>query len=212
MRGHARRRLKCRIRDRGRLTFQWRVPGLVRVRVRSQEVPGAEHIAGQWSPRRAEMRAQGTVPVTIPLWLPRPHMLILPWWRRPPESFRAAEAGPGKPHGELPVSMPSQPEPLRVPGTWCCQTLEIGPDGEKPQLGLGFCPGTSRGPGDSRLVISLQASSEGPCQSRLNCRVRDRGRLRFRWRVRVRGRVRVRVNPRSSGRRTHSRVVVSVKG
>ena len=44
MRAHARRRLKCRIRDRGRLRFRGRVPvrGRVRVRVRSQEVPGAE--------------------------------------------------------------------------------------------------------------------------------------------------------------------------
>ena len=83
---------------------------------------------------------------------------------------------------------------FRIPGTWCCQTLELGPHGEKPQLGLGFCPGTSRWPSDSRLVISLQVSSEGPCQSRLNCRVRDQGRLRFRWRVWVRGRFRVRVS------------------
>ena len=44
MRAHAREWLKCRIRDRGRLTFRGSVPvrGRVRVRVRSQEVPGAE--------------------------------------------------------------------------------------------------------------------------------------------------------------------------
>ena len=41
MRAHARRQLKCRIRDKGRLRFQWRVPvrGRFRVKVRSQEVP-----------------------------------------------------------------------------------------------------------------------------------------------------------------------------
>ena len=89
--------------------------GRVRVRVRSQEVPGAEPTAGQWSPRRAELRAQGTVLVSIPLWLSSPRMLFLPWSRSPPESSRAAAAGPGKRHGELPGSVPSQPAPLQDP-------------------------------------------------------------------------------------------------
>ena len=39
--------------------------GRVRVRVWSQEAPGAKPTAGQWSPRRAELRVQGTVPVRI---------------------------------------------------------------------------------------------------------------------------------------------------
>ena len=40
MRAHARRRLKCRVRDRGRLRFRWRVPvwGSYRVGVSSQEL------------------------------------------------------------------------------------------------------------------------------------------------------------------------------
>ena len=97
MRAHARRRLKCRIRDRGRLRFRRRVlvQGRVRVRVRSQEVPGAEPTAGQWSPRRTELKAQGTVPVRIPLWLPGPHMLFLPLSRRPPQSSRELQPGMG---------------------------------------------------------------------------------------------------------------------
>ena len=117
MRAHARRRLKYRIRDGYRLRFQRRVPVRLRVmvRIRSQEVPGAEPTAGQWSPRRAELRAQRTVPVRITLWLPRPHMLFLPWSRKPPESFQAAVAEPGKGHGELPGSMVSQPALLRDP-------------------------------------------------------------------------------------------------
>ena len=74
VRAHAGRQLNCRVRFRGRLRFWWRSPvqGRVRVRVRSQEVPGPVPTAGQWSPRRGELRAQGTVPVRIPLWLPRP--------------------------------------------------------------------------------------------------------------------------------------------
>ena len=51
--------------------------------------------AGQWSPRRAELRAQGTVPVRIPLWLPRPHMLFIPRSRRPPQSSRELQPGLG---------------------------------------------------------------------------------------------------------------------
>ena len=65
------------MRDRGRLRFRGRLPvrGRVRVRVKPQEVPGAEPTAGQWSPRRAELRAQGTVPVRIPVSLPRTHVV-----------------------------------------------------------------------------------------------------------------------------------------
>ena len=65
------------------------------VRVRSQEVPGTETTAGQSSPRRAELRAQGTVPVTIPLCLPWTHMLFLPWSRRAPESSQELQPGLG---------------------------------------------------------------------------------------------------------------------
>ena len=36
-----------------------------------------------------------TVPVRIPLWLPRPHMLFLPRSRRPPESSRELQPGLG---------------------------------------------------------------------------------------------------------------------
>ena len=63
VRAHARWRLTCRVRVRGRLRFWWR--GLVwgTARVRSQEAPGAEPTAGQWSPRMADMRAQETVMV-----------------------------------------------------------------------------------------------------------------------------------------------------
>ena len=126
MRAHARRRLKCKIRDQGRLRFRVRVPVRVRVmvRVRSQEVPGAEPTAGQWSPRRAELRAQGTVPFRICFWLPSPDTSIGPYWRKPPESFRAAAARPGKRHGELPGSMPSQLAPLLDPRT--VVLLEVG--------------------------------------------------------------------------------------
>ena len=38
-----------------------------------------------------------------------------------------AAAGPGKRHGELPGSLPSQPATLQDPRSLCCQTLELGP-------------------------------------------------------------------------------------
>ena len=128
LRAHARRRLKCRIRDRGRLRFRARVPvrGRVRVWVRSQDVPGAEPTAGQCSPRKAELRAHGTVPVRIRLWLPRPQTSIGPWSRRPPESFRTAAPRPRKRHGELPGSMPSQLAPLLDPRPVVLSDVGIG--------------------------------------------------------------------------------------
>ena len=97
MRAHARRRLKWRIRDRGRLRFRGRVPnrGRVRVRFRSQEVPGVEPTAMKCSPQRDELNAQGTVPVRIPLWLPRPYTSIRLWSRRPPEFSWELQPGLG---------------------------------------------------------------------------------------------------------------------
>ena len=75
VKAHARRRLKCRVRVQGSLRFWWRLPvkGHVRVRVRSQEAPGAEPTAGLWSPRRAELRAQVSLPVRFSRCLSRPH-------------------------------------------------------------------------------------------------------------------------------------------
>ena len=59
MRAHVTLRLNCRVRVQGLLRFRWRVPvrGRVRVRVRTQEAPGTEPTAVQWSPQRAELRA-----------------------------------------------------------------------------------------------------------------------------------------------------------
>ena len=148
MRAHARRRLKCRVRGRGRLRFWWRVPGpgRVSVRVSSQEVPGAEPTGGQWSPRSAELRTQGTVPVRIPLWLPRPHMLFNVWSRRPPESLRAAAAGPGKLQASFQYPCRVSLHRFRIPGAWCCHTFELGPHGERALARATFGPWTSPGP------------------------------------------------------------------
>ena len=109
MRAHARRQLNCSFRNRGRLRFRWRVlvRSRARVRVRSQESPGVETTAWQWSPRRAELRAQGTVPVRIRIWLPWPHTSIRPW-SGASGILLGAGAWPGKRHGELPGSMLSQ--------------------------------------------------------------------------------------------------------
>ena len=109
---HVRRWLNCRVWVRGRLRFWWSVHVRGRVRVRSLEAPDGKPTSGQWSPRRAELRAQGTVPVRIRFSLPKPHTSIGPWPRRPPESSRAAAARPGKRHDELPGCMRSQPAPL----------------------------------------------------------------------------------------------------
>ena len=51
VRAHATGRVKCKVRVRGRLRFRWRVVFQDRVRnnVRSQEAPGSETTAGQWS-------------------------------------------------------------------------------------------------------------------------------------------------------------------
>ena len=127
VRVHVTRRLKCGVRFRGRLIFWWRGPvcNKVKVRVRSQEAPGPEPTAGQWSPRRGELRAQETVTVRIRLWLPRSHMSIGPWSWRPPESSRGAATRPGK-HGELPGSMPRQPAPLLYPRRVVLSDVGIG--------------------------------------------------------------------------------------
>ena len=196
MRAHARRRLKCRIRDRGRLRFRGRVPvqGRVRVRVRSQEVPGAEPTAGQWSPQRGELRAQGTVLVAIPLWLPRPHMLFLPCSRRPPESFRAAAAGLGNDMVSLQFPCRVSLHRFRIPGTWFCQTLELGPHEERALAMVRIrSRDVTRAEATPVSWSPLRAEVRVHARRRLKCRNRDRGRLRFRWGVPVQGRVRVRV-------------------
>ena len=90
------------------------------------KAPGAEPTAGQWSPRKAELRAHGTVPVRIRLWLPRAQTSIGPWSRRLLESFHAAAARPGKRHGELPGSMPSQLAPLLDPRTVVLSDVGFG--------------------------------------------------------------------------------------
>ena len=69
MRPHVTKSLKCSFMFRDRLRFQWRVPvwSRVKVRVRSQEAPGAEPRAEQLSPGRIELRAQRKVPFRIRL-------------------------------------------------------------------------------------------------------------------------------------------------
>ena len=59
-----------RARVRSRLRFRWSLLdwGRVRVRVRSQEAPDAEHRVGHWCPRRTELRVQGSLLVRIRLW------------------------------------------------------------------------------------------------------------------------------------------------
>ena len=70
----------------------------IKVRGTSQEVPRTEPTAKQWSPRRAELKAQGKVLVRMRLWMPshtRRSVLI----EEPPEFSQAAAARPGKRHG-----------------------------------------------------------------------------------------------------------------
>ena len=110
-----------------------RVPVRVRFRVtdRSQEAPGAEPTAAQWSLRKADLRALGRVPVSISLWLPKPHNSKGPWSGRTQESTRAAAAKLGKRHGELPGSMPSDPAPLNNPRSVVLSDFGIGSPWER---------------------------------------------------------------------------------
>ena len=62
--------VKCRLRFRDRVSVRLRV--MVTVRDRSQEALEAEPTEVQLSLRRAEWNAQGRVPVSISLWVPRP--------------------------------------------------------------------------------------------------------------------------------------------
>ena len=57
-----------RFQDWVRIRLRFPVRG--RVWVRTQEAPGTEPTAGQWSPEWAKLRAQGTGPVRFSLWLP----------------------------------------------------------------------------------------------------------------------------------------------
>ena len=45
----------------------------VKVRIRSQDAAGTETSTLHLSPRRAEWSTQGSMPVRISLWVPRPH-------------------------------------------------------------------------------------------------------------------------------------------
>ena len=157
MRAHATRRHKCRVRVRGTLRFHWRFPdrGSFRVRDMSQQVPGAKPTAGQWSPRRAELRAQVRVPVRFSLWVTRPH----------------TSPGPGRGGlqnhlGQLQPSLGNDMVNLQIPCRVCtsCVPQARGvvrrwywvPMGRDPQLGLGFRPGTSPAQSDYALVMSLE--------------------------------------------------------
>ena len=182
MRAHARRQLNCRVTFRGRLRIWWtfQVRGRVSVRGRSQEAPDAKPIAGQWSPRRAVLRAQGTVPVRIRLWMPRPHMSIGPWSRRPPESSRTTASGPGKRHGELPGSMPSQPALFLDPRRVVLSDVGIGSHGERA-LAKRRVRSRDVDRADATLVSSSPSRTKvrARARRRLNCRVRVRGMLRI---------------------------------
>ena len=66
---------------------------MVSVRVSSQEAPGTEPTRVQLSPRGAELRAQGRVPVRVSLWVPRPDKCMGHWSGRLQESSQALHPG-----------------------------------------------------------------------------------------------------------------------
>ena len=95
---------------------------------RRLQSPNPQHSSGL---QRPEFRTQGWVPLRFSLWLPRPHMSMGP-----------GRGGLWNPLGQLQPglgdNMVSFQVPCRVrlhrfwtPGTWCCQTLELGPHGER---------------------------------------------------------------------------------
>ena len=114
------------VRDRVRFRLRVLVKFSVTVRVSSQEAPGAEPTAVQWPPRRFQLRTQGRVLVRISLWLPRPHNSMGPWSIRPHESSQAAAVRPGKRHGEVLDSMPSDSAPFLDPRRVVLSDLGIG--------------------------------------------------------------------------------------
>ena len=65
----------CRVR--GRVGVKFRLRCLVRVKfsvsVRSQEVPGSEGLAVQWSPQRAEWKLRGSLQFRLSLCVPGQH-------------------------------------------------------------------------------------------------------------------------------------------
>ena len=150
--------VKCMVTVRGQFRFSCKilVRSSVSVRVRSQDASGSEPTAVQRSPQRAELTAQGSVPVSITIWLPRPHKSMGPWSGKSQESSRAGAAGPGKRHGELAGSMLSDRVMLLDRRYVVRSDFGIGsPRGER----LGYVvsiQGRRQARSDSDLVISLE--------------------------------------------------------
>ena len=67
----------------------------------------------------------------ISLWLPRPHTSMGTWLGRPQESSRQLQ--PGMRNDMVSFQVPCQGSLHRfwTTGMWCCQTLVLGPHGER---------------------------------------------------------------------------------
>ena len=131
-------RLTCRVRVRGRLRLRLSVPvrGRLTVRVRSQVALGAEPTGVQWSPRRAELRAQGRLRVRISLWLPRPHNSMGTWSGSPQESLRQLKHGLCNDIVSFHVPCQVTLHPFPTPGASCSQILVLGRHGERALAGV----------------------------------------------------------------------------
>ena len=120
-----------RFQDRVRIWLRFQVRG--RVWVRTQEAPGIEPTAGQWSPEWAKLRAQGRGPVRFSLWLQRPCNSMGHWLGRPQEFSQTTAAGPAEWHCEVPGTMPSDTAPrLETQARGVARPWDWVPKGREP--------------------------------------------------------------------------------
>ena len=137
MRAHVTVWVKCSIR------FRLRV--LVRGRVRSQEAPGSESTAVQLSPRRAELRAHGRMPIIFSISVPFPDNCMGHWLCRPQQSFQKAVARPEKRHAEVPGSIWNDPSLLLDPRCVVLSDFGFGCPWVRALARVWFHPGLSPG-------------------------------------------------------------------
>ena len=96
-----------------------------------EEAPGAEPIAGQLSPPRVELRAQGWVLVRIRFGCQCHTRRWSPGWLGLRNPLRQLQPGLGNDMVSFQIPCRVSLHHFWTPGVWCCQTLVLGPLGER---------------------------------------------------------------------------------